>query len=243
MTTLIEREAAARATTRIDGCEFDPATPEQPPLLVLENLPGATLGYLLETETRLGSADIGHLGRHICSALRYLHGLGYLHLDVKPSNIIASHGVAKLIDLDLARPAGMTRGGRGTLGHMSPEQVSGGHLNTAADVWGLGLVLHQGATGANPFSPDDPSPSAAPAGFPVHGTSTSEHEDAARRDRFRELLDKGAPKLRGRRRLSPPVADVIDACLRREPTSRPTLIELESALADLIPPRPPGGPR
>ncbi|HKS52841.1 MAG TPA: serine/threonine-protein kinase [Pseudonocardiaceae bacterium] len=192
----------------------------QPPLLVLENLTGATLSYLLNHNggrpARLSAADLRHLGQQLCSVLRYLHSRGYLHLDVKPSNIIASHGVARLIDLSLARPPGHCPAGTGTPGYLSPEQLAGGELGPPADVWGVGLVLYQAATATQPFDLPDVSLSTG---------STLSRCDA--------LLAHPAPKVRARRRLPPDVATVIDACLHRDPDRRPTLEVLDAALATL----------
>lgn len=192
----------------------------QSPLLVLENLTGATLSYLLDGgRERLGAADLGHLGQHLCSALRYLHSRDYLHLDVKPSNIIASDGVGRLIDLSLARRPGRCAGGVGTPGYMSPEQITGGYLGPPADVWGVGLVLYQAATGIQPFE------------LPDRSTSASSYTSTM--VRCRSLLAHRAPKIRARRRLPTEVAEVIDACLHREPDQRPSLERLDEALSSL----------
>ncbi|MDQ2788825.1 MAG: serine/threonine protein kinase [Pseudonocardiales bacterium] len=192
----------------------------QAPLLILENLTGATLSYLLSgSRRRLGTQDLGHLGRHLCSALRYLHSCGHLHLDVKPSNIIACDGVARLIDLSLARPPGRCSAGLGTPGYMSPEQVTGGVLGPPADVWGIGLVLYQGATGLQPFD--------------IPGDSASGSVNTSTLSLCRTQLARPAPRVRARRRLPADVADVIDACLRRDPDQRPTLESLDAALATL----------
>ena len=91
----------------------------------------------------------------ICaSALQYLHGRGVLHLDVKPSNVIASAGRAVLIDLSLRGrrplPAGL-----GTWCYLAPEQARGDELTAAADVWGLGTVLFEAATGRPAFEDDE----------------------------------------------------------------------------------------
>ncbi|MFL6149499.1 MAG: serine/threonine-protein kinase [Pseudonocardiaceae bacterium] len=192
----------------------------QPPLLVLENLTGATLGYLLHGgRQRLGAQDLGHLGRHLCSALRYLHSCGHLHLDVKPSNIIACDGVARLIDLSLARPPGRCSAGLGTPGYMSPEQVTGGDLGPPADVWGIGLVLYQAATGLQPFD--------------IPGNSASGSVNTSTLSLCQTQLARPAPKVRSRRRLPADVAEILDACLHREPDKRPTLEGLDAALVTL----------
>jgi serine/threonine protein kinase len=148
-----------------------------------------------------------------------LHSRNHLHLDVKPSNIIASDGVARLIDLSLARRPGRCAPGIGTPGYMSPEQVCGGHLGPPADVWGVGLVLYEAATGLQPF--DLPDRSCSASGY----TSTMA--------RCQAVLTRPAPKVRARRRLPTDVAEIIDACLRWEPDQRPTLEQLGAALATL----------
>ena len=205
----------------------------QPPLLVLENLTGATLSYLLDRDSRrpgsgrsakLSAADLSYLGQQLCSALRYLHSRGYLHLDVKPSNIIASQGVARLIDLSLARPPGHCPAGTGTPGYMAPEQLTGGELGPPADVWGIGLVLYEAATATQPFDIPDVSLST--------GSTMS---------RCQALQAHPAPKIRARRRLPSDVATVIDACLHRDPDQRPTLEVLDAALTTLTGAQPRGG--
>jgi eukaryotic-like serine/threonine-protein kinase len=122
------------------------------PALVLETLTGNTLGRLIEQNPRgFPQRDLVQLGIQLGSALRYLHRHGYLHLDVKPSNVVAQAGVAKLLDLSVARPPGRGHRGLGTPQYMSPEQVSGAPLTEAADAWGLGVVLYECATGSRPF--------------------------------------------------------------------------------------------
>ncbi|HEY2191437.1 MAG TPA: serine/threonine-protein kinase [Actinomycetospora sp.] len=204
-----------------------------PPVLVLENLPGATLAALLASPAstverdddgsrrrggRLGAVDLGHLGQHLCSALGYLHAQGYLHLDVKPSNVIASQGIARLIDLGLARSPGLGTPGAGTPGYMAPEQLAGEPLTAATDVWGLGLVLYEAATGFAPFEVPDPHLSGR-----CPDTLT----------RYESRLDRPAPALRARRRLPRRSATTIDACLARDPGRRPTLDQLADALNEL----------
>jgi serine/threonine protein kinase len=192
---------------------------DQAPVLVLENLTGATLNYILRNECpRLGVADLSHLGQQVCSALRYLHGRGYLHLDINPGNIIASHGVARLIDLSLARRPGRAQPGMGTPGYLAPEQVHGGQLGPPTDVWGLGLVLYQAATGTQPFDIDD---------GPSTGRSFTTLSRCAAR------LDVRPPKVRARRRLPIQVAAAIDACLALDPAHRPSLEQLADTLATL----------
>jgi serine/threonine protein kinase len=135
----------------VRGYEYLPQHGRQAPVLVCENLTGATLSYILEQECgRLGAADLGYLGQHLCSALRYLHGRGYLHLDIKPGNIISSFGTTRLIDLSLARPPGRVPPGYGTLGYLSPEQTIGGPVGAPTDVWGPGWCSTSALPVSNP---------------------------------------------------------------------------------------------
>jgi serine/threonine protein kinase len=191
--------------------------PNQPPVLVLETLTGTPLGGLLRGRSRrLSTSDVAHLGRHLCSAIRYLHDHGYLHLDLKPSNVIAECGRAKVIDLSLARPPGSYRPGIGTRRYMAPEQADGDYLGTPADVWGIGLVLFEAATGSRPFDPPN-IPNAEPSVSvdPTHYLQ----------------LCRVAPSVRTLRRLPKALAEAIDGCLQPKPANRPTIVELQAALA------------
>jgi eukaryotic-like serine/threonine-protein kinase len=118
------------------------------PALIMETLDGETLAHLIErTPGGLPVEDLAWLGLHLASALRYLHNRGLLHLDVKPANVVAEAGRAKLLDLSCARPPGRYEPGVGTWCYQAPEQEAGGELGPAADVWGLGMTLYEAATG------------------------------------------------------------------------------------------------
>jgi serine/threonine protein kinase len=118
------------------------------PVVVMETLDGETVAHLVDRHPGgLAADEVAWLGIHLASALRYLHGHGLLHLDVKGSNVVADGGRAKLIDLSLARPPGRYEAGIGTWCYLSPEQARGDRLGPPADVWGLGVVLYEAATG------------------------------------------------------------------------------------------------
>jgi len=129
------------------------------PALVLETVGGATLAWELAARARrLPAADVALLGLQLCSAVGYLHRRGVLHLDLTPSNVILEDGRARVIDLSIARAAGRARPGIGTPGRMAPEQAAGGRLTTAADVWGIGALLHEAATGEPPAAAGNGGP-------------------------------------------------------------------------------------
>jgi eukaryotic-like serine/threonine-protein kinase len=170
------------------------------PILILETLTGLTLSRLISDHPRgFPARDVLFLGIHLASALRYLHTTGYLHLDVKPSNVVAQGGTAKLIDLSLADRIGRRLPGVGTRGYMSPEQIEGRPLTTATDVWGLGSLLYETARGTRPFP----------------GSSRRRSGASAR-----------PVRLARRSRLPRAAAQVIDASLEADPAARPTLDEL-----------------
>lgn len=119
--------------------------------IVLETLSGSTLAAL----PPLSRDDAVEMGRQLCSAIRYLHRQGWLHLDLKPDNLIADAGRLKVIDLSIAQRPGRIKAGTGTRRWMAPEQEHGGFVSTATDVWGIGAVLR--AAGLDYDVPEDPA--------------------------------------------------------------------------------------
>lgn len=194
----------------------------EPPLVIMETLSGETLAHLIEEGDRLLPVEVAQLGLQLCSAIQYLHRHDILHLDVKPSNVVAEAGRAKIIDLSLARRPGRIRGGVGTWCYMAPEQVRGGDLGTAADVWGVGVVLWEAATGKSAFGGDDDE-----ALLP----SSSEEEDLA--EELHPQLRRPADRVRRHRRLPVPLARAIDAALAPEPLARPTISALAARLEEV----------
>jgi len=125
--------------------------------MVMELLEGRTLGAAL-VEGAVDGELCRLVARHQAEALSYLHARGILHRDMKPSNVfLTEDGRAVLLDFGLSYAADMTRlsstGERpGTLTTMAPEQLRGGELTPATDVYGLGATLYTAATGGYPFS-------------------------------------------------------------------------------------------
>ena len=125
------------------------------PLLVVEFLQGGTLAARLDRGPLPGAEAVGVV-LTLSEALTALHDAGYVHGDVKPSNIgFASDGAPKLLDFGLARlthdhdrPAG------GTLSYMSPEVLGGERAGEADDVWSLCVVLYEMVAGRRPFIGD-----------------------------------------------------------------------------------------
>jgi eukaryotic-like serine/threonine-protein kinase len=180
------------------------------PVVILETLPGETLAHLIDRQVRRPAPrEIALLGLHLCSAIGYLHRHNVLHLDLKPSNIVATHGMAKVLDLSLARAPGRSRGGIGTAGYMAPEQILGGQLSFPTDVWGIGAALYELATG-------EPACDA--------GEATSDTGDNSPQE-----ICLPHP-VRRSRRLPTELATAIDACLSQDPSARPTVAELAASL-------------
>jgi len=180
------------------------------PVLVLETIDGETVKHLSERRRhRLSSTDIAFLGMHLCAAIQYLHRNGVLHLDLKPSNVISDQGLAKVIDLSIAKPPGRGRRGIGTAGYMAPEQALGGTLSAATDVWGIGAVLFEAATG------EAPCPDGIESG--MNGTGRP----------------SVPPSVRSHRRLPTQLARVIDSSLDPDPGERPQVRELSTTLDEV----------
>ncbi|MEV0639621.1 serine/threonine-protein kinase [Streptomyces sp. NPDC050619] len=149
------------------------------------------------------------LGAGLAEALAAVHALGLVHRDVKPSNVLLTLDGPLLIDFGIARAsdgtASLTATGVsvGSPGYMSPEQILGKGASGAADVFSLGAVLAYAATGRPPFPGDS---SAALLYKVVH-----------------EQPELGS--------LDGDLRSLVEACLAKEPSVRPTPGEVARRLA------------
>jgi hypothetical protein len=141
---------------------FDVGLDEGRPYLVMELLDGATLAH----ELRHGAMAIDRLleiGIQVADALDAVHAVGVVHRDVKPANVFITRGdLVKVLDFGIARqvdPPASDEAGTlslpgflaGTMTHLSPEQIEGVRADPRSDVFSLGVVLYEMATGVLPF--------------------------------------------------------------------------------------------
>ena len=186
-----------------------------PRYLLTEFLEGPSLRRLIRARPkgRLAIADALRIAVHLGSALAHLHGRGYLHLDVKPANVIVTSRRPVLFDLGSARPANgrKLRSPQGTDAYMAPEQALARVPTPSSDIYGLGVSLFEMLTGARPFpAGDDAEP------FPQ--------------------LHMAPPSLRRLRPRAPRELErVVAWCLAPDPANRPpSLAALLPVLNDLI---------
>ncbi len=191
---------------------------QKPALLLMEFLEGPTLeADLLERpDDRLSVSDALRTAIHLGAALQRVHAAGYLHLDVKPGNVIMANGRPILFDFgtarrrDAARPSDSV----GTDAYMAPEECACAEATPAADVFSLGVTLFETLAGDMPFQ---------------DGTKASPHPQ----------LTEPSRSLRAYRAVAAGLDDLVSRCLSLSPQERPTLDELLPALHAYIR----GGPR
>ncbi|MEZ6088611.1 MAG: protein kinase [Pirellulaceae bacterium] len=154
------REARTSAAVQHENIVGIHAVEEQPiPFLVMEYIAGQTLQQRMDGHGPFTPEEVITFGQQIAAGLAAAHAVNLIHRDIKPSNILLTDGPnerAKITDFGLARAvddASMTRTGTiaGTPMYMAPEQVQGETLDHRADLFSLGSVLYQMASGRPPF--------------------------------------------------------------------------------------------
>ena len=174
--------------------------------LVMAYVDGATLSAKLRDGSALSPADAVPILRDVALALNAAHERGVVHRDIKPENILVDRatGRAMVTDFGIARLAdamqsgALTRTGQvlGTVGYMSPEQVTGSEIDGRSDLYSLGVVAFETLAGRLPF--DGP----APVVIVAHAT------------RAAPPLASVAPNV------PPELCAIVDRCLLKNPADR-----------------------
>ena len=203
---------------RIHGLERAQLEGRTRVFLVMEYLHGHSLRDVLSEQGQVVEGLVRRVGEDAGLGLSALHQRGIVHRDVKPENLfLTDQGQSKLMDLGFAGRGGLQEGGhssggmRGSLAYTAPELLVGRSATPASDLWSLGIVLYELATGEHPFLPEGKRRSG---------------------DELLEALlhETPEPPSRRRPRLSPFFDHVCLRLLSKVPESRPSALELARIL-------------
>jgi len=128
--------------------------------LIMEYIQGQSLKSMIQMTRRLSLQTAVHIAKQVCGGLAEAHRQGVIHRDLKPQNIMVDEqGNARIMDFGLARSLEGKKGTRlgailGTADYMSPEQAEGQEVDHRTDIYSLGMVLYEMATGKVPFESD-----------------------------------------------------------------------------------------
>jgi eukaryotic-like serine/threonine-protein kinase len=169
--SLREARAAARLTHPNIAAVHDVLEQDGRMFIVMEYVEGESLAARL-ARGALAPDEVTAIGRQLASAMSAAHADGVIHRDLKPANIqLSAGGSVKVLDFGVAKLSAPrsgsdeetravvgepTLGGRpGTATYMAPEQLSRGQTDARSDIYSLGLVLFEAATGVRPFPETD----------------------------------------------------------------------------------------
>jgi serine/threonine protein kinase len=211
----VEALNALAHPTQVRG--FDAVLSGPRPHVLIEHLEGPSLRRLIRRDGAIPLEQLLPLAAHVAGALQYMAQAGYVHLDVKPDNIVMGLP-PRLLDLSIARTlerAGRTDGPLGTDPYMAPEQCvpreeAAAPIGPPADVWGLGATLFHAVSGEKPFSPGsgDEGP-----------------------ERFPQLVEEPLPLPDW---IPGELSALILETLARDPARRPSCAELVGRLQPLV---------
>ncbi|MER5828154.1 protein kinase [Streptomyces mirabilis] len=211
----------ARATARIDHPNvvriYDVVDQGERLWIVMELVAGRSLEQLVVEDGPLDPPTAARIGLELVAALRQVHAGGVLHRDIKPGNVLVERRGHRVVLTDFGIAAlqdaeALTMVGMlvGSPDYMAPERVSGRPQGPPSDVWSLGATLCAALGGRSPFSRSTTLAT-------LHAVLYEEPE-----------LPSTAGEL----------GEILAALLEKEPSTRPGLAELETALRPIAFPRP-----
>lgn len=190
----------------------------------LEYLKGRTLRQVIEEQgAQTEPESVARWGRHIAEGVHAAHRRRIIHRDLKPENAALSGDgdTVKVFDLGIAKLKGALHATAvnqrvGTLAYMAPEQVDGGDLTSQADIYALGVILYELATGQHPICPsNDP--------IPLHEIT------------MRIVAMDPKPILQVRPDFPPDLAAIAERCMRKRPEERfHSMREVSDALEEVL---------
>ncbi len=185
------------------------------PWLALELVDGVDLRRAVCEHGPISTLAALDVGRQMCAALAAVHAAGVVHRDVKPQNVMLSHGGhATLIDFDLAWTPALRDDWEpnlvyGTPEYMAPEQAMGERITAATDIYALGVMLYELLAGSAPF-----------------------HSSTASAIMWRHVTETPQPLREWRHDLPAPVERAVMRALAKEPRRRyPSAEAMARALA------------
>jgi serine/threonine-protein kinase len=182
-------------------------TVDDRPCLVLEYVEGQSLRNLIQLEGALSPERALAIFADVAGAIAQIHAIDVVHRDVKPDNIrITRDGVPKLLDFGIAKSRhvqGLTTTNFviGTPAYLSPEQLRLRPATPASDIWALGIVLYEMATGRTPYVGENLKD--ALAQIEANRPSLPSRHMAAASERLARAVD-----------------DIVSACLVPDPARR-----------------------
>ncbi|XP_024017118.1 mitogen-activated protein kinase kinase 2 isoform X2 [Morus notabilis] len=182
--------------------------------IILEYMDGGSLADFLKKVKTVPEPYLASICKQVLKGLMYLHHEKHIiHRDLKPSNLLINHrGEVKITDFGVSAIMESTSGQAntflGTYNYMSPERITGAAYGSKSDIWSLGLVLLECATGKFPYKPPEESEGWVNF-FELMDTVVSQPPPCASPDHF-----------------SPEFCSFISACVQKDPKDRQSAHQL-----------------
>jgi hypothetical protein len=123
----------------------------------MERIDGESLAARLRRVERLDEPALRELAAAIADGMHAAHACGIVHRDLKPGNVMLRGDTPTIVDFGIAKSLGntsavVTERRVGTVAYMAPEQLVDGLITPAVDIWALGVIMYEAATGQAPFA-------------------------------------------------------------------------------------------